>query len=224
MKRKVIRNIVAYVCTPLLYCAVCCLITAVAVYPFTKDMLSAASLIISDGNTGSSNGVSDDGIVSLSDITDGILNASDVHFPNYGEQLGNITVSGENGVSVNANLYFGDDSAQLKSGAGVFMGSSLPGYGSTVLIAGHNHTWFKPLKYASVGDTVTITTYYGVYVYEITDIQVKQVSDKSHYDLLADHENLVMYTCYPFGSIGMTPTRYFIYGKYVSGPMVNVRK
>lgn len=219
LKNK-IKKTAAYFGTPLLYCAVGWAVIAAILLPQAAPLFSALSLV-SDNAGGEVK--AEDGIVSLSDVTSGIIKAADIHFPAYGEKLGNIVMNGNDGEYINASLYFGDGSEQLSGGVGVYMGSSLPGYGSTVLIAGHNHTWFKPLKKAQVGDTVTLTTYYGVYTYKITDIQIKNVSDQSHYDLLADYENLVMYTCYPFGSIGMTPTRYFIYGEYVSGPLVDIR-
>lgn len=212
----------AYVCTPLLYCAAAYLLTALIAYPFVSGALSLASFAVSQ--RAAETPVSGEEIVSLSDVTDGVINSADIHFPNFGEQLGTLTVTHADGSAyIEAPLWFGDEKEQLKNGVGVFYGSSAPGYGSTVLIAGHNHTYFKPLKGAEVGDTVTVNTYYGVYVYEITAIEVKQVTDTSHYDLLADNENLLMYTCWPFGSIGMTPTRLFLYGRYVSGPMVNYR-
>ena len=35
------------------------------------------------------------------------------------------------------------------------------------------------------------------------------------------HENLILYTCYPFDALGFTPNRYFVYAKYVSGPVLD---
>lgn len=211
----------AYVCTPLLYCVLCYVIAALIVYPFAQGALSLASFAVSAPPPA---GAPADGVVSLSDVTDGIINSVDMHYPNFGEKLGTLTAAHADGsVYIDAPLWFGDEKEQLKNGVGVYYGSSVPGFGSTVLIAGHNHTFFKPLKGSEVGDVITLRTYYGVYVYEITAIEVKQVTDTSHYDLLADHENLLMYTCWPFGSIGMTPTRLFLYGKYLSGPMINYR-
>ncbi len=210
----------AYLGTPLLYCATCYLLSALLLSSTMGGAFNAVGLIMSKGNTSDKT----EETVNLSEITGGVLKGSEVHFPSFGDKLGTLTITGESGTYVDTALYFGDDAEQLRNGVGVYLGSSLPGYGSTVLVAGHNHTWFKPTKNAAVGDTVTITTYYGVYVYKITEIAVKQSNDESHYDLLADGENLVMYTCYPFGSIGITPTRYFIYGEYVSGPMINVEE
>ncbi len=60
-----------------------------------------------------------------------------------------------------------------------------------------------------VGQRVEIKTSYGNYMYEITDTAVKKATDRSAYDLSADYENLIMYTCYPFDEFGLTSQRYF---------------
>ena len=43
-------------------------------------------------------------------------------------------------------------------------------------------------------------------------------SDTSAYDLDAAEENIILYTCYPLGQTALTDLRYFIYGRFVSGP------
>ena len=207
----------AYIGTPLLYLVIGYLVTSLMTMEYIGGIVNAVGLV---SGPSASSGEKEE-LVSISDITGGVLDGDDVHFPSFGDNLGNFTMTGEDGNYIECPIYFGDDADQLKNGVGVYFGSSPPGFGSTVLVAGHNHTWFKPLRNAAVGDTVTISTYYGVYVYKITDIAVKKTNDDTHYDLLADSENLVMYTCYPFGSIGITPERYFVYGEYVSGPMIN---
>ena len=80
---------------------------------------------------------------------------------------------------------------------------------------------FNGLKNAKAGQTVTIKTSYGNYTYEITDTAVKKATDTSAYDLSANEENLIMYTCYPFDELGLTDQRFFVYAKYVSGPQID---
>lgn len=142
---------------------------------------------------------------------------SQITLPSIGMQYGKLRIER---IALEAPLYYGDSTKELKNGVGQYVGSMFPGFNSTVLIAGHNHTYFKKTKNVIVGDRVEIQTNYGKYVYEITDIQIKNATDTSHFDLGADYENLVLYTCYPFNSIGATPTRYFLYGKYISGPKI----
>ena len=47
---------------------------------------------------------------------------------------------------------------------------------------------------------------------------VVQETDTTAYDLDADTENIILYTCYPFGILTRTTQRYFVYGDLVSGP------
>ncbi len=143
--------------------------------------------------------------------------SSTIKFPMINTKYGEISI--EN-TDVNCSLIFGDSAAMLKKGACQYMGSSFPGLGSTVLVSGHNNSYFSGLKDAKIGDTVTIRTNYGVYTYKITSTDIKLNTDKSAYDLSADKENLVLYTCYPFNALGLTAQRYFVYCEYVSGPHV----
>ncbi|MGN1129735.1 MAG: class D sortase, partial [Ruminococcus sp.] len=121
---------------------------------------------------------------------------------------------------VSAKLFFGDGSIPLSNGVGVYAGSFIPGYGKTVLVAGHNNTYFNGLKNVEKGDIVNINTSYGNYQYKVTETKVVGKYDKSAYDLSADEENLIMYTCYPFDELGLTELRYFVYAEKVSGPEI----
>ena len=91
----------------------------------------------------------------------------------------------------------------------------------TILLAGHNNTFFNDLQHAEAGATVTITTHYGVYTYEVTEMKVMDYQDETSYDFSRTDENLILYTCYPFDALGFTPNRYFVYAKYVSGPVLD---
>lgn len=87
--------------------------------------------------------------------------------------------------------FFGDGNTALNNGVGIYNGSSIPGYGKTILVAGHNNTYFNGLKYAKKNQKIKIRTSYGNYIYEITDVQIKTNTDKTAYDLSANHENLI---------------------------------
>ena len=93
--------------------------------------------------------------------------------------------------------------------------------GKTILLAGHNNTFFNDLQHAEAGATVTITTHYGVYTYEVTGTEILDYQDETAYDFTRTDENLILYTCYPFDALGFTPNRFFVYAKYVSGPVLD---
>lgn len=143
---------------------------------------------------------------------------SGITFPQYGTRFGRLTISD---ASIRADLYFGDEADELKKGVGLYSGSFLPGYGRTILIAGHNHTYFHALGNVKTGDTILIETNYGQYTYQITKTQIKSFDDPSAYDLNRNEENLILYTCYPFHDLGLTPKRYFVYADKLSGPTID---
>lgn len=147
-----------------------------------------------------------------------IIKASSFTFPSYDYQFGELIIPD---CQIHAKLFFGDSYSALKSGVGVYNGSSVPGYGKTILIAGHNNTYFNGLKYSKKGQIIKIRTNYGNYQYEITDTKIKDKDDRSAYDLAAETENLILYTCYPFDELGLTPNRFFVYAKFISGPIID---
>lgn len=148
----------------------------------------------------------------------GTISLYDFRFPQYGEQFGRITVGG---TQVNAPLYMGDGTRELRYGAGVYDGAKIPGDGGTVLIAGHSRTWFSSLDEVEKGSRICITTNYGEYIYEVTKFQVANAQDTTAYDLSAGEDNVILYTCYPLDTYGYKPDRLFVYGKYVSGPKID---
>ena len=76
-----------------------------------------------------------------------------VEYPNYGNQFGELIVEE---CGIDNKLFFGDGEVALRNGVGIYNGSFIPGYGGTILVAGHNNTYFNGLKYAEKGQTVVI--------------------------------------------------------------------
>lgn len=150
---------------------------------------------------------------------EGSVPSSLIKYPTNGTKYAEITITANDTVYV-IPLYFGDKPATLKRGAGHYMGSHFPGESSTVLVSGHNNTFFNCLQWVKVGDVIKLETNWGTYLYEVTETAIKKNTDTSAYDLLATEENLVLYTCYPFDKLGLTPNRFFVYTRLVSGPVV----
>lgn len=103
------------------------------------------------------------------------------------------------------------------------MGSVYPGEIGTSLIGGHNVDDFGKLGTVPVGDRIEIQTTYGNYTYRVTQIEVKgkkdPVIDRMIYQ--RNERRLILYTCYPIDSLGLTDQRLFVSGKYESGPRIN---
>lgn len=138
-------------------------------------------------------------------------------YPEQGDELGRISIEG---TQVDCALYYGDSTAEFDKGAGLYTGTGIPGEGRTIISGAHTNTYYRDLESVEEGDEILISTRYGDYKYQVTGMQVSTDSDPTAYDLDADHENLVLYTCYPFGSTQYTEQRYFVYADLVSGPAI----
>ncbi|MFR7452519.1 MAG: class D sortase [Gemmiger sp.] len=146
---------------------------------------------------------------------------SSITYPNEGDRYATITIEG---TEVNAPVYYGDNTTILNQGVGTYKDDSragIPGESKTILLAGHNNTFFNDLQSVEVGDIVTIETHYGTYTYTVEECKVLEYNDTSAYDFTRTDENLILYTCYPFDALGFTSQRYFVYASYTSGPMLD---
>lgn len=148
------------------------------------------------------------------------LPSSKIDYPVGGQLYGKVKIEK---LQLNVPLYFGDTEEILREGAGQFMGSVYPGELGTSLIGGHNVDDFGKLGAAQVGDEITLQTTYGNYVYRINQIEVRDKKDKEINDMIykRNDRRVILYTCYPIDSLGLTNERLFAIGEFVSGPMIN---
>ncbi|MCR5429749.1 MAG: class D sortase [Eubacterium sp.] len=172
------------------------------------------------------------------------IKGSDVSWPKYTEPYGVITCGK---IKLDAPLYMGDsdyvlsgkvkskvendyDEAfsgeldeEFKGAAGTYIGSSIPGDGKTILVGAHDTTYFKPLEKVAKGMVMNVTTTYAKYKYKVRDIRIYDENeiDKA-YNLQSKKEQLILYTCYPFGKLkGDKTKRYFVYLDKIFGPSID---
>ncbi len=148
------------------------------------------------------------------------LPSSEVDYPVGGQLYGKVKIEK---LKMDVPLYFGDTDEILRKGAGQFMGSVYPGEIGTSLIGGHNVDDFGKLGAAQVGDEIEIQTTYGNYTYRITKLDVRNKNDKEIDNMIYQRNDrrLILYTCYPLDSLGLTDERLFAIAEFVSGPMIN---
>ena len=144
---------------------------------------------------------------------------SDISMPYYKTQYAYILCER---ISLDAPVFWGDNSAILRNGIGQYIGSSIPGMNLPIMLCGHNATFCLPLKYIEIGDIITIKTNYGTYEYKVSDMQVHNLNDTSAYNLGQEKEQLIIYTCYPFDLIGSTDDRLYIYADKISGQDIDL--
>jgi sortase A len=136
-----------------------------------------------------------------------------ITFPIYGEKFADLIIDK---ASINIPVFHGDSEEQLLKGAGHYNGSRFPGEGGNVVLAGHRNSVFKGLKNVSKGDTITLNTTYGKYVYKISEIKITKGNDNSIVQPMSS-EKLTLYTCYPFDYIGNAPNRYVVISDLIEG-------
>lgn len=147
------------------------------------------------------------------------IHLSDLNYPRYGEQYGELKCDS---LGIDTPVFFGDRGANLKSGAGTYSGSGIPGQGKTILIGAHDTTFFQGLEDVKKGQTFTFTTSYGIYEYKVRDTKIYHADAYDEaYDLNVEQEQLILYTCYPFGKLnGEKSDRMFVYLDKVKGPEI----
>lgn len=211
----------SFIILPIIFFVITYLVMYLAFVPTLSSIVSAAGVFFSDTEKDYSTEYKNI-FVPVSENSENkelqSVDSDSIVYPQYNTQFGELIID-ECGVY--SKLFFGDGNIALRNGVGVYNGSFIPGYGRTILVAGHNNTYFNGLKYAEAGQKVVIKTSYGNYEYEITGTAVKKATDSTAYDIDADYENLVMYTCYPFDELGLTSQRFFVYAKLVSGTPID---
>lgn len=136
-------------------------------------------------------------------------------YPSAGTLWAEIKISG---TSVDCTLYYGDEDAQLDAGAGIYPGSKIPGEGGTILVAGHTATFFRDFEHAQNAAQITVTS--RLRYLHLRNHRYAGCDRHRHFSLRPRRGGgkHILYTCYPLGQTALTDLRYFIYGRFVSGP------
>ena len=139
----------------------------------------------------------------------GITELSEIQIPKQDSRYG--TISCEQ-PAMSAPIYYGDSETALENGVGQYPNGSMPGMGKPILIGGHDGTYFAALAKMKIGDIIMIRTDYGQFQYCVVSKKIFDQSEASAYDLSQRKEQLILYTCYPFGQlVGSRNQRFFIY-------------
>lgn len=214
-----IKQVLKYCYIPIVMGIIIIAITRISLTPFDDFMNSVKTnfintqpLYYSDNNSHTMTNVN-------VDKQSKSIELADVQYPKYGEQYGELKCDN---LGVKASVFFGDRSSYLKSGAGTYSGSAIPGQGKTILLGAHDTTFFEGLKNVKKGQIFTFTTSYGVYEYKVRDTKIYHKDEYDNaYDLSDKKEQLILYTCYPFGKLnGDKLDRMFVYLDKVKGPSI----
>lgn len=222
-KSAVLKRLTAFLGLPLIFVFVAYFTVYLIANPIVAPAASLLSMLVGDSvpSFDSDNNSNENvDFIEIGTKQEETIPIDSINFPKVGDKYAHITIPG---TGVDCDVYYGDSNPVLKKGPGQYEWSKLPGFGSTTLVAAHVTTHFKGLQYVNIGDTIYYTTSYGAYEYKVTDILVVKAAEaKAAYDLRAEYDNLVLYTCYPFYSIAFRSQRFFVCAELVSGPRVNI--
>ena len=148
------------------------------------------------------------------------IKSSEIDYPSIGEQYGEIVISD---LSIQVPVFFGDTPEILRYGAGQYTGSVFIGEKGTTIIGDHNGNQFGKLLTAESGMIVEVSTTYAKYQYKIIAKVIRNENDALVGELLKQRQAsiLLLYTCYPVDSLGLTDDRIFVTCEYLSGPLIN---
>lgn len=138
-------------------------------------------------------------------------NWSEVQFPSLDTVYARMS---SKDLDISGDVFYGDSDDDFSKGLGQYAGSALFGCGKPILVGGHDTTYFAGLEKAKAGDKIEVQTNYGRYTYEVTETKVLKADDEKAVDLDSDDEELILYTCYPFGKVtSEREDRFFVYCK-----------
>ena len=221
MKDKItVRKLTGYVLLPLAFFITGILFLYCTLNPFVELVLSTWDMFSSDFRSDDEEIYNDIFTETSLKGYEGVIPASSITYPTFGTKYGEINIHTNNTV-YNCSLIFGESNAALRKGAAHFIGSHFPGESSTILVSAHNTTYFNCLKYVKPGEIIEVNTNYGYYKYEVISAEPHHKKDETAYDLTSDREYLVLYTCYPFDTVGFKVDRYFVTAILLSGPQVD---
>jgi sortase A len=103
----------------------------------------------------------------------------------------------------------GTQERELKLGPGHIPGTSLPGGGGNVGVAGHRDTFFRPLRLIRKDDTIQMITHEREYHYKVVSTEIVGPDDVQVL-YSTQHEILTLVTCYPFEFVGPAPKRFIV--------------
>lgn len=174
--------------------------------------------------TGGSSAIADE--TQYADIFEGyhkgenpdVVDGNDIVFPSRGARYAHLSIPS---CGIEADIFFDDSEEALsRGGVGQSYATRPIGFGSPILISGHNNRVFNALQHIQVGDIIRATTNYGVFEYQVRETVVKKATEFSYSELMKDSEEMILYTCYPFSMLRLTPDRFFVYADKISGPYV----
>ena len=117
--------------------------------------------------------------------------SGEVIHPKFGEMYAVLTTSA---FDISIPVYWGSNSELFEHGACQSSGSKILGEEGNTVISAHEDTFFSELYKLKTGNTVTLKTNYGEFVYKVKEIVSFNKKD-SRYVSPSETSKLTLYTC-----------------------------
>lgn len=217
-KSKKVKRIISYICAPIIMAVLGYGLIYMVLHPVFNLASNMLGMVFADSAPDFDSGLSDIYDENADRPVSGTVDSSDIQFPGYGTSYAHL-ISEDLGMDV--KIYWGDSDEIFREGAGQYIGSFLPGYGSVILLGAHDSMYFEPLQDVEKGDIFIIRTNYGEFRYKVSGTMIGSDDDDEVFNNISDKEQLVLYTCYPFGAlIGVKDERFYVFADKISGPEV----
>ncbi len=205
---KFIFGAIRYIRMILLFLVLGGIVIYVAGKPIATFVMAQGNMVIATNAPVSQQGMDTD-MSKLVLNTNSASKTSESQAPKLDTCYGTITCDR---VKLSAPIYYGDSDQSLLVGVGQYPGGYVPGQGKPILIGGHDTTFFAPLEQIQIGDVVEVHMGTELHRYSVSSKIIAMADDKAAYDLAQNKEQLILYTCYPFGQmVGYGMNRFFVY-------------
>ena len=112
-------------------------------------------------------------------------------------------------IGIAAVVVEGADEQALRFAPGHIRGTSMPGEGGNIGVAGHRDTFFRPLRFVRNGDEIELITPVGELRYKVVSTEIVEPNEvRVLYP--TERETLTLVTCYPFYFLGAAPKRFVV--------------
>ena len=126
-------------------------------------------------------------------------------------------------ISLEVPVFDGTDELVLNRGVGRIIGTSKPGKGGNIGIAGHRDGFFRGLKDIQPGDRIELATLDSTIVYVVDSIKIVLPEDISVLES-RERPSITLVTCYPFYFVGNAPKRYIVHASISEPDALSDRK
>ena len=163
------KRLLEYICIPVIMAIIGYGIICLAGKPLINMASNILSMVISDSTPDFKTELSSIYDEHSKKATSGEFMKSEIEIPCYEVQYGKIMCER---LDMDVPLYWGDTDRVFRYGAGQYIGSFLPGSGSTILVGAHDSMYFAPLENVEVGDIFDVKTNYGEFQYKVVDMKI----------------------------------------------------